>query len=89
MSEIIRDHDLNFFSHEIANVLMTVRGYAELLVQREGLDPDVRRYPKQIISAIDQATHKLKQFTSMRKKDPMSSACLRTVPTSKTELKIS
>ena len=61
MSEVNADHSLSFLRHEIANVLMTVRGYAELMLLRGGLDPAMKRYPEQIIMAIDRATRELEQ----------------------------
>ena len=61
MSDTNADHNLSFLRHEIANILMTVRGYAELMLLREGLDPAIRRYPEQIIMAVDRATHELEQ----------------------------
>ena len=68
MSETTADHSLKFLRHEIANVLMTVRGYAELMLLREGLDPAMRRYPEQIILAIDRATRELEQLYSITNK---------------------
>jgi hypothetical protein len=62
MSDTIVERDLNFLRHEIANVLMTVRGYAELIVLRKGLDPNMRRYPEQIILAVDHAARRLEQL---------------------------
>jgi signal transduction histidine kinase len=70
MSETNADHNLNFLRHEIGNILMTVRGYAELMLLREGLDPAMRRYPEQIILAIDRATRELEQICPLPKKNP-------------------
>jgi hypothetical protein len=49
------DCNINFLRHKIANVLTAVRGYAELMLFEEGLDPTMRRYSEQIILAVDQA----------------------------------
>ena len=62
MSEPIGDENLNSFHHEMANVLMVVRGYAELMLLRGRLDPDMRRYPEQLILAVDHATRKLESL---------------------------
>jgi len=62
MSEMKTDHNLSFLRHDIANVLMVVRGYAELMLSRESLDPALRRYPEQIILAVDRAAQELAQL---------------------------
>jgi signal transduction histidine kinase len=64
MSEPIVDQDLNYFHHEMANVLMVVRGYAELMLLRGRLDPEMRRYPEQLILAVDHATRELERLHS-------------------------
>jgi signal transduction histidine kinase len=64
MSELKTDHNLSFLRHDIANVLMVVRGYAELMLTRESLDPALRRYPEQIILAVDRAARDLAQLSS-------------------------
>jgi hypothetical protein len=62
MSEPIAGQDLNYFHHEMTNVLMVVRGYAELMLLRGRLDPDMRRYPEQLILVVDHATRKLENL---------------------------
>ncbi len=56
MPEASGQDSLAAVRHDLANLLMTVRGYAELLLIREGLDPSLRRYPEQIVTAIDRAS---------------------------------
>jgi len=66
MSEASGSDPLSTLRHDLANVLMTVRGYAELLLIREGLDPDLRYYPEQIVSAIDRAAAMLDEMRQAR-----------------------
>ena len=72
MSETIADQDLRFFRHEMANVLMTVRGYAELMLLRKDLNPELRHCPEQIIQAVDRATHTLEQLRPSATNDPIA-----------------
>ena len=62
MSEPFEDRNLTLLRHDLANILMTVRGYAELMLVRDNLDPALRRYPEQIILAIDRASRDLDQL---------------------------
>jgi signal transduction histidine kinase len=70
MSETTADHNLSFFRHDIANVLMAVRGYAELMLLRESLDPTLRRYPEQIILAVDRVARELAELSSAARERP-------------------
>jgi signal transduction histidine kinase len=56
------DDSLMHLRHDLANLLTMVRGYAELMLIRESLDPALRRYPEQIVVAVDRATAKLEQL---------------------------
>ncbi len=56
------DDSLMLLRHDLANLLTMVRGYAELMLIRESLDPALRRYPEQIVVAVDRATAKLEQL---------------------------
>ena len=62
MPETSMDRDLGLFRHEIANALMTVRGYAELMLMRESLDIQSRRYSEKILRAVDNANRALEQL---------------------------
>ena len=56
------ENDFSLLRHDLANLLMTVRGYAELMLLRQTLDPSLRRYPEQIVVAVDRAAAKLDQL---------------------------
>ncbi len=60
-----QDESLNLVRHDLANLLMMVRGYAELMLIRDGLDPNLRRYPEQIVVAVDRASAKLEQLRAL------------------------
>jgi len=66
MSEAPGQDPLAALRHDLANLLMTVRGYAELLLVREGLDPGLRRYPEQILTAVDRASAMLDAMRQAR-----------------------
>jgi signal transduction histidine kinase len=74
MSEGSEDRDFSSFRHEIANALLTVRGYAELMLLREDLAPDTRRYSEQIIMAVDRTTRKIDQQRSSATKASLATA---------------
>jgi signal transduction histidine kinase len=62
MMEVHEDDPLTLLRHDLANLLTMVRGYAELMLMRDTLDPGLRRYPEQIVLAADRATAKLEQL---------------------------
>jgi len=66
MSEASDADSLSTLRHDLANLLMTVRGYAELMLLRGGLDPKLRRYPEQIVTSIDRATALLDEMRQAR-----------------------
>jgi signal transduction histidine kinase len=66
MSEAPAPDPLSSLRHDLANILMTVRGYAELMLIRDGLDPAMRHYPEQIVTAIDRAAVMLDEMRQGR-----------------------
>ena len=66
MSEAPGQDALAAMRHDLANILMTVRGYAELMLIRDGLDPKLRHYPEQIVTAVDRATAMLDEMRQAR-----------------------
>jgi signal transduction histidine kinase len=66
MSEASGQDALAALRHDLANLLMTVRGYAELMLIRDGLDPQLRHYPQQIVTAVDRAAAMLDEMHKAR-----------------------
>jgi len=72
MLDAHEDDGLTLLRHDLANLLTMVRGYAELLLVRENLDPGLRRYPEQIVLAVDRATAKLEQLRILSVREQFS-----------------
>jgi len=60
-----REQKINAIRHDLVNILTMIRGYAELTLMRESLDPVSGGYSRQIVIAVDRAFLSLEQLSGL------------------------
>ena len=67
-----RQYKIDAIRHDLVNILTMIRGYAELTLMRESLDPVLGGYSRQIVIAVDRAFSAMEHLNALYASTPGS-----------------